>query len=143
MTEQKEVCRMEAEEMVTNAEMSKGDDLSESSGDDPSLLESVGSSPDLPNHIQAQLGLESAISVGYKNDSVLSKVLEEPEHFATFRVRDDFIYTDNRGGEEVLCVPHAEYEGDTIIAMIIAQAHQILGHLGAQRTADYVRRWYW
>jgi len=143
MTEQKEARRMEAEEMATNAERSKGEDLSESLGDDPSLLESAGSSPDLPNHIRAKPGLEGTISAGYKNDSVLSKVFEEPKHFATFRVRDNLIYTDNRGGEEVLCVPHAKYEGDTIIAMIIAQAHQILGHLGAQRTADYVCRWYW
>ena len=53
------------------------------------------------------------------------------------------MYTDNRGGEEVLCVPHTKIMGNTVIAMIIAQAHQTLGHLGAQQTADYIRRWYW
>jgi len=98
MTEQKEAHRMEAEEMVTNAKRSKGEDLSESSGDDPSLLESAGSSPNLPNHIRVKPGLEGTISVGYKNDSMLSKVLEEPKHFTMFRVRDDLIYMDNRGG---------------------------------------------
>ena len=40
-------------------------------------------------------------------------------------------------------VPHTKIKGDTVIAMIIAQAHQTLGHLGAQRTTDYIRRWYW
>ena len=53
------------------------------------------------------------------------------------------MYTDNCGGEEVLCVPHAKIKGDMVITMIIAQAHQMLGHLGAQRTMDYIRRWYW
>ena len=129
--------------MAVNAERSKGEDLSENSGDDPSLLESVGSSPDLPNHMQAKPGLEHAISAGYKNDSVLSKVLNEPDHYSMFKVRDDLIYMNNRGGEEVLCIPHAEFEGDMIVALVIAQAHQALGHLGAQRTVDYICRWYW
>ena len=54
------------------------------------------------------------------------------------------MYTDNCGGEEVLCVPHAKIKGDTVITMIIvAQAHQMLRHLGAQWTMDYIRRWYW
>ena len=53
------------------------------------------------------------------------------------------MYTNNRGGEEVLCVPHVKAKGDTVIAMIIAQVHQMLGHLGAQRTADYICRWHW
>ena len=74
---------------------------------------------------------------------MLSKVLNEPDHYLMFKVRDDLIYMNNRGGEEVLCIPHAEFEGNTIIAMVIVQAHQALGHLGAQRTADYIHRWYW
>ena len=72
---------------------------------------------------------------------MLSKVWAHPEHHAAFRLRNNLMYTDNRGGEEVLCVPHTKVKGDTIIAMITAQAHQTLGHLGAQRTVDYIRRW--
>ena len=53
------------------------------------------------------------------------------------------MYTDNQGGEEVLCIPHMKAKGDMIIVMIIAQAHQMLGHLRAQWTADYICRWYW
>jgi hypothetical protein len=29
------------------------------------------------------------------------------------------------------------------MAVVIEQAHTILGHFSAQKTADYVRRWYW
>ena len=143
LTEQKEACRIEAEEMATNAERSKGNDPSENLGDDPSLLESVGSSPNLPNYMQVKPGLECAISTGYREDSVLLRVLAKPEHYSTFKVRDNLMYTTNRGGEEVLCIPHTEFEGDTIITMVIVQAHQVLGHLGAQRTVDYIHRWYW
>ena len=51
LAERKEAHRIEAEEMAVNAERSKGEDLSKNSGDDPSLLESVGSLPDLPTHM--------------------------------------------------------------------------------------------
>ena len=98
----------------------------------------MGSSPDLPSQLRA------AIVVGYKEDPVLSKVWAHPEHHAVFQLRNNLMYTDNQGGEEsVLCVPHTKVKGDMIIAMITAQAHQTLRHLGAQRTADYIHRWYW
>ena len=29
------------------------------------------------------------------------------------------------------------------MATVIEQAHTILGHYGAQKTADYIRQWYW
>jgi hypothetical protein len=29
------------------------------------------------------------------------------------------------------------------MATVIEQGHLILGHFGAQKTADYIRRWYW
>ena len=31
----------------------------------------------------------------------------------------------------------------SLTAIVIDQAHTILGHFGPQKTADYVRRWYW
>ena len=101
-------------------------------GDDPSLLESAGNSPDLPRQLQDNEGLLAAITVGYKADPVLSKVWDNPEHHAVFQLRDNLMYTNNHGREEVLCVPHTKVKGDTVIALIIAQAHQTLGHLGAQ-----------
>ena len=47
LAERREAHRIEAEEMVVNAERSKGEDLSKNSGDNPSLLKSAGSSPDV------------------------------------------------------------------------------------------------
>ena len=49
----------------------------------------------------------------------------------------------NHGNEKVLCLPHTTYKGDSIITMIIDQAHRTIGHFGAQRTADYICREYW
>ena len=53
------------------------------------------------------------------------------------------MYTNNWGREEVFCIPHMKVKGDMIITMIITQAHQMLVHLGAQWTRDYICRWYW
>ena len=129
--------------MAAHAKRSKEDNHTKGLGDDPSLLESTGNSPDLPGQLQDSEGLLGAIIMGYKTDPVLSKVWSSPEHHAAFQLRDNLLYTDNCGGEEVLCVPHTKVNGDTIIAKIIAQAHQMLRHLGAQWTVDYIHRWYW
>ena len=132
LDEPREARRVEAEEMADHTKRSEEDNPVEGLGDNPSLLESVGNSPDLPRQLQDNEGLLAAITAGYKADPVLSKVWDNPEHHAAFRLRDNLMYTNNRGREEVLCVPHTKVKGDTVIALIIAQAHQMLGHLGAQ-----------
>ena len=53
------------------------------------------------------------------------------------------MYINNHSGEEVLCVLHMKVKGDMVITLIITQAHQMLRHLKAQRTMDYICRWYW
>ena len=40
-------------------------------------------------------------------------------------------------------MPHMKVKDDIIVAKVIAQAHQTLGHLGVQQTVDYIHRWYW
>ena len=52
LSEPREARRVEAEEMATHAERSKEDNPLENSRDDPSLLESAGSSPDLPSQLR-------------------------------------------------------------------------------------------
>ena len=134
---------VEAEEMADHAERSKEDNPIEGSWDDPSVLESVGNSPNLPRQLQDNEGLQAAITAGYKADPVLSKIWDNLEHHAAFRLRNNLMYTNNCDGEEVLCVPHMKVKGDMVIALIIAQAHQTLRHLRAQQTTDYIHRWYW
>ena len=142
LDEPREAQRVEAEEMAAHAERSEEDNPIEGSGDDPSLLESVGNSPNLPGQLQDHEGFQEAITAGYKTDLVLSKVWSSPEHHAAFQLRDNLLYTNNHGGEEVLCIPHTKVKDDMIVTKIITQAHQTLGHLRAQRTADYIHRWY-
>ncbi|KAI9069273.1 hypothetical protein FKP32DRAFT_1556035, partial [Trametes sanguinea] len=82
---------------------------------------------------------------GYAHDSVLRKVQEQPEQHKAFATRNGLTYTKNRRGDEVLCLPRAlqPHAESPIIELVIDRAHKTLGHLGAQRTSDYVRRWFW
>ena len=90
-----------------------------------------------------QPGFLNAVHRGYKSELILAKVSVQPSHFPQFMKKDGLLYMKNCGNEEVLCLPHTTYKGDSIIAMIINQAHRAIGHFGAQRTADYICREYW
>ena len=49
----------------------------------------------------------------------------------------------NHVGHEVLCIPWVVNKEYSLTAIVIDQAHTILGHFGPQDTADYIHRWYW
>jgi len=61
----------------------------------------------------------------------------------SFKTGNKIIYTKNRGGEDIICVPSAMLAEMTLKTRILDQAHQVVGHYGPQRTSDYIRRWYW
>jgi len=70
-------------------------------------------------------------------------VLKQPDQHAAFTIRDQLIWSRNRGGEQVLCVPSTKMGRQSLHGIIIDQAHTIVGHFGPQCTTDYIRRWYW
>ena len=60
-----------------------------------------------------------------------------------FLCTNGLVYMTSTGRQEVLCIPRKITKDYSLTATIIDQAHAILGHFGAQKTADYIRRWYW
>ncbi|KAF8835365.1 hypothetical protein BDN67DRAFT_863285, partial [Paxillus ammoniavirescens] len=83
------------------------------------------------------------IRSGYTEDSILSKVIAHPEQHPLFQVTEGFVYVKGRHGSMLLCIPHVLHDRQSLMGVIIEQAHNILGHFGSQRTADYVHRCYW
>ncbi|TFK80246.1 hypothetical protein K466DRAFT_441548, partial [Polyporus arcularius HHB13444] len=79
----------------------------------------------------------------YAEDPLFSKVIREPSNYRSFLVWDGFVYSTNRRGDEVLCIPRVKYKGRTTTQLILDQAHETVGHYGPQRTSEYVRRWFW
>ncbi|KAI0348798.1 hypothetical protein OH77DRAFT_1368933, partial [Trametes cingulata] len=79
----------------------------------------------------------------YRGDVFFSKIMDDPDHFTLFRIAEGLIWhrTPNHGW--VLCVPQMRHSGRSVTELIISSAHKVVGHLGHQRTSDYVRQWYW
>jgi hypothetical protein len=75
----------------------------------------------------------------YQRDKLFMLILEKPKEYTNFSIREDIIRTTNPRGDEVVCVPRNR----KLITQLIDQAHATLGHFGDQRTAEYLRRWYW
>ena len=79
----------------------------------------------------------------YQDDALFAKVLANPETHQAFDIHNGLIWTKNIGLERVVCLPKGKYGQQSIRGAVLEQAHQIVGHFGHQRTADYIRRWYW
>lgn len=87
--------------------------------------------------------LIDSIRSEYDTDPLFSKILKRPDDFTAFKIEHKLIWVKNRGGERVLCVPQGKFGEKSIRGTVLEQAHEVVGHFGPQRTADYVRRWFW
>ncbi|KZP08307.1 hypothetical protein FIBSPDRAFT_761612, partial [Athelia psychrophila] len=84
-----------------------------------------------------------AVIAGYTDDVLFAKIVGNPDHFKTFRIEGGVVYTKSRLSVEVMCVPRALLGKRSLPGIVIDHAHEILGHLGAQKTSEYLRRWFW
>jgi hypothetical protein len=110
--------------------------------EDPTVYESGHSGDSLRKEAEQTSEFLKVIRSHYSEDKFFVKIHGKPADFAAFEVKDDLIWSRNTAGDEVLCVPEAILDGRNIREVIIDAAHRVLGHLGAQKTIDYVRRWY-
>jgi hypothetical protein len=80
-----------------------------------------------------------AVQKGYKQDTILSIVINKPEEHKGFTLCNGLIWRKKIQGDQVLCIPQVPQ----VITTILDQAHSTLGHFGNQCTAEYLWRWYW
>ena len=111
--------------------------------EDVTVFESRAKGTDLYETLSHMDTFEEDIRNGYQGDPLFQKILEKVELHEKFSLKDRFLWTRNRGGEDVVCVPSGPSMNTTLQARIVEQGHSIVGHFGPQRTADYIRRWYW
>jgi RNase H-like domain found in reverse transcriptase/Reverse transcriptase (RNA-dependent DNA polymerase)/Integrase zinc binding domain len=111
--------------------------------DDPTIFESISDGPELRKYVEKATDFLERVRAGYSKDPLFSKVVNEQSHYSTFEYREGLLYTRNRGKDEVLCIPRVITKDYSLTATVIEQGHTILGHFGAQKTADYICRWYW
>jgi hypothetical protein len=111
--------------------------------DEPTVVESRAKGENLRKTMANDKTFEEDILKGYEEDAFFGRIMKKNEENPLFRIHNGLVWTQNRGGEEVLCIPLAKSLDTTIWVRIVEQAHQVVGHFGSQRTSDYVRRWYW
>ena len=143
LAEKWETHMLEAQEMASAVEKNTKDTPCTNVEEDLTVFESTGTSQ-VPLMLYGdQPGFLNAVRRGYKSELILAKVLAQPSHFSQLMKKDGLLYMKNCGNKEVLCLPHTTYKGNSLIAMIIDQAHRAIRHFGAQRTVDYIHREYW
>jgi hypothetical protein len=113
------------------------------SRNNPRIIDSLNHYADLRPRVEGDQSFLKNIRKGYKKDSLFEKVLKAPGHHKNFEIIDDLLYTHNQAGDHVLCIPLAMYNKQHLMEVILTQAHQVLGHLGPQKTSEYIRRYYW
>src|SRR3977135_4023995 len=115
--------------------------------DDPSDALALASAPDgrdLRKCVERNTNLAQIVRDGYLKDSTFNKVLQHPEAYPRFGVRDGLVYTKNQTGQDVVCLPCATLlRGRRLIEVIIDHAHQTIGHFGQFMSSKYIRRFYW
>jgi RNase H-like domain found in reverse transcriptase len=106
---------------------------------DPTIEESSGQLLDLCPQLEGDCSVIDDIRSGYVDDLLFAKVLTNTKHHKNFEASDSLLYTRNRAGDSVLCILLVVLNKRQLTEIVIAQAHEVLGHFGLQKTADYIR----
>lgn len=134
----------EAQELARHSEATSASGTPSSSNDDDPLAIVPD---DAVRPLDEVLGTDAEflrdVRAGYGQDTTFSKIILAPTEHKNYRVVDGLLYTQNRLGQSVLCVPRTKTGRRSLVDVVITQAHSLLGHFGFRKTGDYVRRWYW
>ena len=88
-------------------------------------------------------GFANSIQEGYAKDNLFLKVLSQPSHFPKFRWEKDLLYFYQEDSLPALCIPQTLHRNRKLTEMVLRQAHETLGHAGAERMLKYVQQSYW
>ena len=114
---------------ITNGKASNDD---EESDEDPTIIESLSHGPELRLHVEKTADFIEKVKTGYHHDRLFSKIVTKISCHSAFSLRDGLLYTTSCGGHEVLCIPRVVNKDYSLMAIVIDQAHLILGHFGSQ-----------
>ena len=73
---------------------------------------------------------EEDIWKGYATDLFFQLVTEKVGMNPSFGNRKGIIWTQNRGGEDIVCISSTNSMNTMLRMRIIEQAHQVVGHYG-------------
>lgn len=128
---------------LTAATPPKEDRTIDNGTDNASIVDTLTSGPALRAKIEQEVDFLQTVRQGYVNDGLFTKVIAHPEQYSVFRYHDQLLYSKNRQGNEVLCLPRVQLRQRALTEIVIDQAHTTIGHFGPQRTSEYICRWFW
>src|SRR5262245_50662422 len=70
---------------------------------DPTIVEGMSEGPILSTYMNKAKNFVKHIKQGYNDDSLFSKILENPNHYKQFRYEKGLLYVNNQIQELVLC----------------------------------------
>lgn len=147
LREKKEPRVVEADEMAAAAAKALAAEQAEpepvDDGPAPLVGDSMGNLPSLRTRIESKDGFMKSVKDHYEHDPIFGKVLLSPSAYKEYVIHEGFIYTRNRMGESVLCLPHGKLGKRWLTQIAIDIAHETVGHFGPHKTSEYVRRWFW
>jgi hypothetical protein len=114
----------------------------EHGADDPTAFDSIATES-LQPRVNETSEFVRTVRASYDSDKFFSKISEAPADFKGFWIKNGLIYTKNRTGANVLCVPKGNIKLKSLRQIVLETGHEVLGHFGAQKTTDYIRRFYW
>jgi hypothetical protein len=141
--EQTEDREIEAKRLAEASRKKRPVENNSRQGENPTIFEAISEGPDLTTHLDQVHYFLDNVKKGYESDSLFANIIAKPLHHPTFSYREGFLYSKNQIGKEVLCIPRVVTKDASLTGTVIEQAHNVLGHFGSQRTADYIRHWYW
>ena len=94
--------------------------------------------------VASELGISfpECIRNRYKEDKFFLPILENPEEFTNFSVRNGLVLFVSEGSETI-AVPDVRESEQSIREVLIRQAHSILAHLSDEKTVTYMRDQVW
>ena len=105
--------------------------------------EEIPALPRLDPRSGAVQGVLKALPLWYKKDKFFAKVWDNPSCYEKFKVHKELLWTINRVGQRVVCVPNGMLRGKSLRGVLIDTCHLTIGHLGSERMLGYVRQWFW
>jgi hypothetical protein len=84
-----------------------------------------------------------SISGAYKKDCFFSRIWKDPGHYNNFTPHKELLWTNSRMGNKVVCMLNGLIDGKSLWGVVIDSCHQTMGHSGVDRSAKYIRRWFW
>lgn len=78
-------------------------------------------------------------------DITFQKIVQRPEQYFGYVMDDGILWymPPQRPGEAVMCLPKGTVWDRALREVAMTRAHKVLGHLGAEKTLEYVRHNFW